>query len=73
MADWGGAIKLNRTGKPRFICAGDTALNDKNPLRTGQAIESAHVFCRVGSGSVRCHSRESKHGFVLDRRSYRFF
>lgn len=71
--DWGSGIVLDGNGKARFVCAGDTALNDENPLHAGRAIRSGDLTCRAGAESVRCVYRGSEHGFVMDGDSYKLF
>jgi hypothetical protein len=71
--DWTFGFELNRTGRARTVCAGDTAVNrHAKVLRYGHKWSASGFSCTSRRTGLRCKNR-SGHGFSLSRaHSYRF-
>jgi hypothetical protein len=71
--DWTFGFELNRTGRARTVCAGDTAVNrHAKVLRYGHKWSVSGFSCTSRRTGLRCKNR-SGHGFSLSRaHSYRF-
>jgi hypothetical protein len=71
--DWTFGFQMNRTGRARTVCAGDTAVNTHAKiLRYGHKWTAGGFSCTSRRTGLRCRNR-SGHGFSLSRaHSYRF-
>jgi hypothetical protein len=71
--DWTFGFQMNRTGRARTVCAGDTAVNTHAKiLRYGHKWTAGGFSCTSRRTGLRCRNR-SGHGFSLRRsHSYRF-
>ena len=71
--DWTFGFQMNRTGRARTVCAGDTAVNTHaKVLRYGHKWSAGGFSCTSRRTGLRCRNR-SGHGFALSRaHSYRF-
>jgi hypothetical protein len=71
--DWTFGFQMNRTGRARTVCAGDTAVNTHaKVLRYGHKWTAGGFSCTSRRTGLRCRNR-SGHGFSLSRaHSYRF-
>jgi hypothetical protein len=62
--EWGAGYRMNPTGRPRVVCAGDTALLAPNVLPYGARWTSNGITCDSERTGMRCENR-SHHGFTL--------
>ena len=71
--DWTFGFQMNRTGRARTVCAGDTAVDrHAKVLRYGHKWSAGGFSCTSRRTGLRCRNR-SGHGFFLSRtRSFRF-
>jgi uncharacterized protein DUF6636 len=70
--DWTG-IYMERRGRPRPQCAGDTVLGSRLPvLHYGAAWHRKGVTCRSRRIGLRC-TNAAGHGFELSRDRWRLF
>jgi hypothetical protein len=71
--DWTFGFQMNRTGRARTVCAGDTAVDrHAKVLRYGHKWSAGGFSCTSRRAGLRCRNR-SGHGFFLSRtRSFRF-
>ncbi len=70
--DWGQGLSLGRTGRARFVCAGDTALNRGRILVYGTRIRVGGIVCTSRRTGLTCVNLQ-RHGFTLSRQGYRRF
>lgn len=70
--DWGQGLTLDRIGRARYVCAGDTALNPGRRLAYGTGIRIGRITCRSRRTGLTCVNA-SRHGFVLSRERARRF
>jgi len=70
--DWGQGLSLDATGRARFVCAGDTALNGGRRLAYGTAIRIGAIVCRSRVTGLTCRNAAG-HGFTLSRLRARRF
>ncbi|GGJ83811.1 DUF6636 domain-containing protein [Deinococcus aquiradiocola] len=71
--DWGDSLGLRASGRPYFVCHGDTVLDPSAPvLPYGVVWRKGNLTCRSSTAGVRCTNR-SGHGFELARARYRLF
>lgn len=70
--DWGQGLVVERTGRARFVCAGDTALNRGRFLAYGTRIAVGAIVCTSRRTGLRCVNVQG-HGFTLNRLGYRRF
>lgn len=70
--DWGQGLTLGRTGRARFVCAGDTALNRGRVLAYGTRIAIGGIVCTSRRNGLTCVNLQ-RHGFTLSRQGYRRF
>jgi hypothetical protein len=71
--DYGHAFGLNRTGRARRLCVGDTAVDPKaKTLAYGKTRHLGVFTCTSRKSGLRCTAR-SGHGFVLSRATQRLF
>jgi len=71
--DYGQGVSVFRSRRARFVCAGDTALNQARVLRYGQRITRGAYTCTSRTDSMRCNWSHGKHGFRLSRQAYRLY
>ncbi len=69
--DWGGAVALTATGRPRHLCVSD-AVDRGKVLTYGKSWRFGSFRCTMRTSGVTCTNR-SRHGFELARERYRFF
>lgn len=70
--DYGQGISLNAGGSPEFVCAGDTALGDGEPLAYGQSIGAGLLRCESEESGMSCSDAETGRGFTISKESYSF-
>jgi hypothetical protein len=71
--DWGFGLTVERRGRGRFVCAGDTTLGQGRRLAYGEAIRRGRFRCVSRRSGMRCTNRRNGHGFALSReRAQRF-
>jgi hypothetical protein len=70
--DWGQGLFVERTGRARFVCAGDTALNRGRVLAYGTRIAVGGIVCTSRRSGLTCVNLQ-RHGFTLSRQGYRRF
>lgn len=70
--DWGQGLTLERTGRARFVCAGDTALNRGRVVAYGTRITIGGIVCTSRRSGLTCVNVQG-HGFTLSRQGYRRF
>lgn len=71
--DYGNAVSLTAGDAPRFVCAGDTALNDGPVLEYGRTNTVGLLSCTSTEAAMRCRDTETGRGFAISRESYRLF
>lgn len=65
--DYGHAYAMNRRGRARTLCAGDTVVNPNAPvLRYGKTKRIGGFTCKSKRSGLRCKNR-SGHGWFLSR------
>lgn len=64
--DWGQGLNLNRLGRARFVCAGDTALNTGPKLAYGTSKKIGAITCVSRTTGLTC-TNAAKHGFTMNR------
>ncbi|GFG86746.1 DUF6636 domain-containing protein [Mycolicibacter algericus] len=70
---YGQGINLEATGKPEFVCAGDTTFGgDARTLQYGDREKMPGYSCVSETSGIRCENRDG-HGFEIARDSYRLF
>ncbi len=71
--DYGHGLSVGRRGRGRFVCAGDTALNNGRKLHYGASIARGRFRCTSLRSGMRCVNERNGHGFKLSRqRAIRF-
>ena len=70
--DWGYAVSMTLTSRPKILCAGDTALSQGPILAYGATIRIAAFSCSSRWAGLRC-TNGAGHGFFLSRRRWRRF
>jgi uncharacterized protein DUF6636 len=73
MLDWGFGLTVERRGRGRFVCAGDTVLGQGRRLAYGEAIRRGRFRCVSRQSGMRCVNRRNGHGFALSRQRARRF
>jgi len=71
--DWGNGLTLDRRGRARFTCAGDTTLHSGPRLPYGQSIQRGRFRCTSRTKHMRCVNKRNGHGFELSRQRARRF
>ena len=69
--DWGGAVGLSASGRPRHLCVSD-AIDRGTVLAYGKSWRFGSFRCTMRTSGVTCRNR-SHHGFELARERFRFF
>ena len=70
--DSGDAVGMRATGRPFWVCHGDTILRSGPVLGYGSTWRKGPFTCVVARAGVTCRNR-SQHGFTLSRAAYRLF
>jgi hypothetical protein len=70
--DSGDAVGMRPTGRPFWVCHGDTILRSGPVLGYGSTWRKGPFTCVVARTGVACRNR-SQNGFTLSRASYRLF
>ena len=71
--DYGDSVSMSRTGRPRLVCHGDTALNPHaRSVGYGSTITAGPFKCTSKTAGLTCRNA-SGHGWFLSRQSYRLF
>ena len=69
--DWGGAVGLSASGRPRHLCVSDAV--DRGPvLGYGKSWRFGSFRCTMRTSGVTCTNR-AHHSFELARARFRFF
>lgn len=72
--DFGQGIFVGKSGKGRFVCAGDTALNPHAAvLAYGQSDRYGRFVCQSQTIGITCTNTTNGHGFFESIQSYRLF
>lgn len=71
--DYGHAVSIGRSGRGRFLCAGDTAAGRGRRLAYGRTIRRGRYRCKSLQSGIRCANMRTGHGFALARERYRLF
>lgn len=71
--DWGFGVTLDRRGKARFVCAGDTVLGTGRKLGYGKSVRRDGFSCRSQRNGMRCMSDSAGRAFLLSRQRVRRF
>ena len=64
--DWGQGLSLNRLGRARYVCAGDTALNTGPKLAYGATRRIGSIVCVSRTSGLTC-TNAAGHGFRMSR------
>ena len=70
--DSGDSVGMRATGRPFWVCHGDTILRSGPVLGYGSTWRKGPFTCVIARTGVTCRNR-SQHGFTLSRASYRLF
>lgn len=70
--DSGDALGLGATGRPYWVCHGDTVLHSGPVLGYGSTWRAGPFTCATARTGVTCRNR-AQHGFRLSRASYTIF
>jgi hypothetical protein len=70
--DWGQGLSLGRTGRARYVCAGDTALNVGPKLAYGSSRRIGAIVCVSRTAGLTC-TNAAGHGFTMSRTRVRRF
>ena len=71
--DYGDSVSMNRTGRARLVCHGDTALEPSaRVVAYGATLRVGPFKCTSRTMGLTC-SNASAHGWFLSRASYRLF
>ncbi|HEX5592598.1 MAG TPA: DUF6636 domain-containing protein [Solirubrobacterales bacterium] len=72
--DWGYGLTVDRRGRGRFICAGDSVFGvDRHVLPYSRSVRQGSVRCTMRMSGVRCINTRSGHGFFLSKEKARLF
>jgi hypothetical protein len=71
--DWGNGLQVERRGKARFTCAGDTVLGGRKVVGWRKSIRRGPFRCTVFRNGTRCVNLDTEHGFRIARRYARWF
>jgi hypothetical protein len=72
--DFGQGLFVARSGRGRFVCAGDTALNPTaRALAYGTQTVVAGFRCSSARSGMTCSSLRTGHGFFISVQRYRRF
>ncbi len=70
--DWGQGLTLDRAGRARYVCAGDTALNTGRTLAYGTRRRIGGIVCVSRRTGLTC-TNAAGHGFTMSRDRVRRF
>jgi hypothetical protein len=71
--DYGDSVSMNRAGRARLVCHGDTALDPgARSVAYGTSIVVGPFRCTSRTTGLTCQN-PSRHGWFLSRESYRLF
>jgi hypothetical protein len=74
IVDFGQGLMVERSGKARFVCAGDTARDPSSPrLPYGSASEVEDFVCVSRPAGITCTDRLNGHGFFISVQRYLLF
>jgi hypothetical protein len=71
--DWGFGLTLDRRGRGRYVCAGDTVLGSRRTLAYGSSVRRGRFRCVSRVRAMRCVNRRNGHGFALSKQFARRF
>ncbi len=69
--DWGSAMRMGRTTRPRFLCVSDAA-GGSSILAYGRTRRIGPFTCRSLQSGLRC-TNAAGHGWKLSKQTRRFF
>jgi hypothetical protein len=70
---WGHGMSIE-SGKPDFLCAGDTIIGTATTvLPYGSSLRAGSIQCDSGNAAMRCVDQKSQHGFTLSVQDYNLF
>lgn len=71
--DWGNYFELRQRGRPRRLCASDSALGSRRILGYGRTQRiGLRITCTSRTTGLTCRNRDG-HGFFLSRERVRLF
>lgn len=71
--EYGDSISMNRTGRARLVCHGDTALDPRaRVVKYGSTLRVGPFACTSRTTGLTC-SNASGRGFFISRERYRLF
>jgi hypothetical protein len=70
--DYGDALGMSATGRPYWVCHGDTVMGQGRAVPYGQTWRAGPFTCLSQVAGLTCSNRTG-HGFFLSRASYRVF
>lgn len=70
---FGQGLLVWAAGTSAVVCGGDTVLGYGEVLPYGDAIQAGRLQCDSTEAAMRCHDRDTKHGFSLSRDGYELF
>lgn len=74
VVDFGQGLAVNPSGRGRFVCAGDTALNPQAAaLPYGRDATVGAVTCASRTDGITCTETRTGHGFFISVQGYRIF
>lgn len=74
VVDYGQGLAVDPTGRGRFVCAGDTALDPQAaPLPYGENTTVGSITCSSASNGMTCTETRARHGFFIAVQGYRIF
>lgn len=66
--DYGGGVAVGQHDPGSYVCAGDTTLDDSEPvLSYGDRIKAGNIRCASKTKGMRCVNLDTGHGFFLSR------
>jgi hypothetical protein len=71
--DFGQGVQVGRSGRARYVCAGDTTLGAGRRLAYSSSIRRGRFRCLSLRSQMRCDNLRSGHGFALSRQRVRLF
>jgi hypothetical protein len=71
--DYGDSVSMRKTGRPSYVCHGDTARDPHaKVVAYGSTITVGPFRCTSKTSGLTCRNASS-HGWFLSRQSYRLF
>lgn len=70
---WGDALTVAGTGRPDFVCHGDTVFGTGPVLDYGRSLRVGDITCTSRQTGIECRVGTSGHGFSMSRTAYRWF